>query len=339
MSASSSDRGGEPSVNPDERADPSVSVIMPFLDSERFLEEAIASVVAQTYNAWELLLVDDGSTDASAEIARRYVQGSAGQIRLLQHRGRANLGASASRNLGIRHARGKYIALLDSDDVWLPFKLEEQVPLLERMQDVGAVYGHTLRWYSWTGKPEDAERDEMPYLGVPLDRRVAAPELLIRCLRGRAAIPTTCSLLMRRSAVERSGGFEESFRATFTDQAFYTKLLLNTPVYVADRCWDRYRRHPDSCYSSLESAGRFRAARLHYLEWAAEFLETRGVGGTPVSRAARWELRLYRRQTLYRLWRWQRRVRRRLKGRVKPIIRRTLPARVQRRLGMEEQRA
>src|SRR4030095_6915955 len=108
-----------------------VSVILIFLDAEPFIQEAIESVFAQTYDHWELLLVDDGSSDGSTAIARHYVEQCPENVRYFEHQGHQNRGMNASRNLGLRHARGKYIALLDADDVWLPVKLEQQVAILE----------------------------------------------------------------------------------------------------------------------------------------------------------------------------------------------------------------
>src|SRR5215475_5728613 len=97
---------------------PLVSVVIIFLNAECFIQEAIESVFAQAYPAWELLLVDDGSSDASTTIAQRYAEQHRHQVRCLEHPGHANRGMSASRNLGIRNARGPYIAFLDADDVW-----------------------------------------------------------------------------------------------------------------------------------------------------------------------------------------------------------------------------
>src|SRR5215467_1200932 len=110
---------------------PLVSVIMIFLDAEKFIQEAIESVFAQTYANWELLLVDDGSTDASSEMALRYAEQYPTKVRYLEHEGHQNRGMSASRNRGINNARGEYIAFLDADDVWLPLKLEQQTAILE----------------------------------------------------------------------------------------------------------------------------------------------------------------------------------------------------------------
>jgi len=99
---------------------PAVSCIVIFLNEERFLAEAIGSVLAQDHEPWELLLVDDGSTDGSAAIAHTFVQRHPDRVRYLQHADGATLGMSAARNLGLAHARGRYVGFLDADDVWLP---------------------------------------------------------------------------------------------------------------------------------------------------------------------------------------------------------------------------
>lgn len=104
-----------------------VSVIMPMHNSEKFVEDAIRSVMAQTYTNWELLVIDDVSTDNSCDVVQRLIAEDK-RIRLLQcdkHNGMP----SAPRNMGMRHARGRYIAFLDSDDMWLPEKLARQLPL------------------------------------------------------------------------------------------------------------------------------------------------------------------------------------------------------------------
>src|SRR5918997_3094056 len=138
---------------------PLVSSVMIFLNAEKFIEEAIESVFAQTHDNWELLLVDDGSSDDSSQIALRYAERHPEKVRYLEHPGHRNRGMSASRNLGIRHAKGEYIALLDSDDVWLPHKLQQQVAILDAAPEAGMVYGLSQYWHSWTGKPQDIQRD------------------------------------------------------------------------------------------------------------------------------------------------------------------------------------
>ena len=147
-------RGREPIAGP-----PLVSAIIIFLDAGRFIEEAILSVLAQTYQPWELLLVDDGSSDGSTAIAQRYAAEHPGRIFYLDHPGHVNRGMSAARNLGIAHARGEHVAFLDADDVWLPTRLECHVDVLERRPDVAMVYGPTLYWFEWPGAPASRRRD------------------------------------------------------------------------------------------------------------------------------------------------------------------------------------
>ena len=111
---------------------PKVSVITIFYNANKFLEEAIQSVLSQTYVDWELLLVDDGSTDNSPGIAQKYAQINPQKVFYLEHPGHKNCGMSATRNLGLRRAQGEYIAFLDADDVWLPKKLEQQSKILDQ---------------------------------------------------------------------------------------------------------------------------------------------------------------------------------------------------------------
>src|SRR5512135_1708649 len=118
-----------------------VSVIIPFYNCERFLREAIESVLAQSYKLWELLLVDDGSTDGGTEIAREIAALQPDKIFYLEHAGHANCGVTRTRNLGVGQSRGEFLAFLDGDDVWLPRKLEVQVHHLRENPDAGLIFG------------------------------------------------------------------------------------------------------------------------------------------------------------------------------------------------------
>jgi len=110
-------------------------VILPTWNRRRRLEEAIASVLAQTYTDYEILVVDDGSTDGTREMVEERYPG-----RPVVYRFQENRGSSAARNAGIRAAKGELLAFLDSDDLWLPRKLELQVPLFDRSPAVGFVF-------------------------------------------------------------------------------------------------------------------------------------------------------------------------------------------------------
>ena len=205
--------------------DPVVSVITVFLNAERFIEEAVASVFAQRYREWELLLVDDGSTDKSTSLARGYAERFPGQVRYLEHEGHENRGISASQNLGIKEARGAYIAFLDADDVWLSQKLERQVATLESQPEAMMVYGQTQYWYSWNGDAEQ-NADLIIEPGVTRNSLVKPPSLLVGFLREEIPVPCPSDVLVRRDAALEAGGFEDSFRRIFTDQVFYAKVCL-----------------------------------------------------------------------------------------------------------------
>jgi glycosyltransferase involved in cell wall biosynthesis len=262
---------------------PLVSVIIIFLNAERFIAEAVESVLAQTYSAWEILLVDDGSTDRSTAIARGYADSHHANIRYLQHAGNENRGMSASRNLGIEHARGAYLAFLDADDVYLADKLERQVALLQAYPQAAMVYGPSLHWYSWSGRPEDAGRDWERSLGAAPNTLTDPPQLATLCLQGAAHTPATCSVLLRCEAVGRVGGFEPDFRGMYEDQVFFYKILLHEPVYVESNCSDRYRQHPASHLrtarraSLTDSRGNPIDAYRAFLAWLEGYMRATGI--------------------------------------------------------------
>ncbi len=311
---------------PENQKTPLVSVIMIFLNAEKFIQEAIESVLDQTYLNWELILVDDGSTDASTQIARQYAQQYLGKIRHVQHQGHQNRGMSASRNLGIRESRGEYIAFLDADDVYLSEKLERQIDVLDSQPTAAMVYGTTQYWYSWTGQPEDASRDTMRTLGVRADRLYIPPELVARFLANKARTPATCSVLIRREAIEQIGGFEDRFSGMFEDQVFFYKLCLHESVYVESGCWSRYRQHPDShVYVSRRSGtwdpGHHRSpTRAEFLSWLESYVTEQKVSDPRIWRLVRKELRSYRHPLLYFLLSTLDRLKSALRTRVRSLL-------------------
>jgi glycosyltransferase involved in cell wall biosynthesis len=279
-----------------------VSIVTPFLNAAAFIEEAVDSVLTQRYPHWELLLVDDGSTDASTTIARTLAAAHPGRIRYLTHDGGAHKGASASRNLATTMARGEFIAFLDADDVYLPGKLEEQIPLLDAHPEAGMLYGGTEYWYSWTGRPEDRARDTVwRRFGVTPDTTLDPPRLLATFLRDGGTVPCMGSVLARRYAIERVGGWEDAFRHICTDQVFHAKMTLHHRVFVADGCWDRYRQHDGSACRTVERAGQLDAAFLRYLSWLEAYLDEQRVVDADLRAALRGALSQYRHPWLHRV--------------------------------------
>jgi glycosyltransferase involved in cell wall biosynthesis len=273
---------------------PLVSVVAIFLNAERFLDEAIQSVTSQTYPHWELLLVDDGSSDGSSAVARAYAEREPSRVRYLEHPGHRNQGMSASRQLGLHHARGEYLALLDADDVWLPGKLERQVAILEAHPQAALLFGAPLYWFGWTGRPEDRERDYVIDLKLPVDRVYDPPQLLLPFLQRAAPTPCPSDVLVRRAAAVSVGGFEAHFvgvNMVYEDQGFFSKLLLRAPAFASGETWDRYRQHPESCYAVSKTTGGREVARRYFLNWFGRYLKDQGLASGPVWETLQAELR------------------------------------------------
>lgn len=256
---------------------PVVSCIIIFLDAGRYLTESIESVLAQTYDHWELFLVDDGSTDESSSIALGYAASHPAKVFYLEHKGHKNRGKNYSRNLGIAHARGSYIALLDADDVWAPNKLTEQITLMESMPEVGMLYGRTEIWRSWADSEGDQQSDSFFDLGVVPNTLVQPPELLYLLLERLAQSPTTCNAIIRKTVIDEVGDFDENYHDICEDLIFFAKIELAYPVFIADNVWARYRQHPDSSMAPFSQTGA-RGRRLRYtvglkfLEWVENYM-------------------------------------------------------------------
>ncbi|KFC67374.1 Glycosyl transferase family protein [Devosia sp. LC5] len=261
---------------------PKVSIITPVLNAERFLLAAIASVLAQTETDWELLLIDDGSTDASPAIAAAAATGDA-RIRTVSRPANARHGAAAARNAGLAQARGEFVAFLDADDLYEPQKLATELALLDAHPEAAMVYGPTLWW-------RDGER---PWRWVePMQRqanRLHRPPALVSkvILSLDWHVPCTCAVLIRRSAIAETGGFEEQF-TLYEDQTLWTKLFLRYPVFIHDRCLSRYRQHEHSVSAEASKSGQYQRhaehrSRAAFLDWVAQYLG----GKTALRRALR----------------------------------------------------
>ena len=270
-----SDHGG--TLTPLAESEPLVSVIMIFLDAERFIEEAIASVFAQTWRHWELLLVDDGSHDGSTAIARRHAASHPSRVRYLEHPGHVNRGTGPSRNLGIASARGRYVTFLDSDDVYLPERLARHVAVLEASPEVDVVQSRYLKWYSWG---EERNRIDEDHLGpsFPIFDRAITPPLGLRLLLAAPSFtPGLYNITVRREAALEVGGFEDSFRGLGEDDAFFAKLYLEKATLIIQDCLVKYRRHPWSYTRRARNAGNPMAgtadpAERAFLEWLRRYL-------------------------------------------------------------------
>lgn len=271
---------------------PSVTVVTPFLDPPvQFFEEAIESVRRQTLADWELILVDDGSAAPACDVASRAARADA-RIRVVPSPGRGTSGSSAARNSGIAASRGDVVAFLDADDRYEPTRLERHVAVLRRHPHVALVCGDTLYWRRWPGAPDGGD-DFVPRIAVP-PGIVEPPRLLVSILAGRGAVPCVCSLTVRRRAVERTGGFDASFRSAYDDQIFLARICGQFPVYYLGEALERYRIHEGSITAGTSRPGGA-GIRRRFLDQ----VQREAVSGlTPadrervlsVLRRARWEL-------------------------------------------------
>jgi glycosyltransferase involved in cell wall biosynthesis len=289
---------------------PAVSAITIFLNAEKFLTEAIESVLAQTFDDWEYLLVDDGSSDASSAIAKEYAAKYSGKIRYLEHPGHVNCGMSAARNLGLRHARGDYIAFIDGDDIWLASKLDDQVAFLDANSDVAMVCGTVIYWSSWsTGK------DVVVPTGHRQDVVIHPPEASLALYPlGNADAPCPSDMMVRTSSVRALGGFEEQFTTMYEDQAFLAKLYLAAPVYFSSKIWLKYRQHADSSVTIAHETGKYRDFRLLFLNWFEAYIGNTKDPDRLVLAALRRAFRPYRRPRIHYLLSMPAKLKRRCRG-------------------------
>jgi glycosyltransferase involved in cell wall biosynthesis len=263
----------------------SVSIVMPFLNAERYLEEAITSVEHQSHQDWELLLIDDGSTDASAVIAEAAVRRDS-RIRLFTRPPDSPHGAAVARNIGVERARGDLVAFLDADDVFEERRIEFQVEAFRRSPDSMVVYGPTRWWH-----PEAEDRDWTEPMGRFARRVHRPPALLTRVvLLGRGQVPCTCSITVRRSALDEVGGFEPF--DLYEDQTLWVKLFLRYPVYVSEFVGARYRQHDDSTSARSQRRGEYdrigpHTARTAFLRWVDGYVEAAGIVDDSIDQALR----------------------------------------------------
>jgi glycosyltransferase involved in cell wall biosynthesis len=248
---------------------PRVSVVLIFLNEERFLEEAVHSVCAQTLADWELILVDDGSTDRSTDIARNFAAQDE-RIRYVDHPRHENRGMAASRNFGVSHSSSRYLAFIDGDDVWVPSKLAEQTTLLDSMPEVAMINGAILYWSSWP--PGSSEQDYPKLTGGFADQRLDPPRAALEIYPLGPADGAGVDLLVRRNVFDEVGGFEERFRGMYEDQSFLIKVYLRYPIYISSSIWLLYRQHGDS-ECATTSLGSYLGVRGVFLDWLEDDVE------------------------------------------------------------------
>lgn len=280
--------------------EPLVSVILCFYNEEVFLEEAVESVLSQDYSHWELLLIDDGSSDGSTAKAKAYASMFPEKVQYFDHTFHQNRGLSASRNAGVKFCRGAYVAFLDADDVWLPGKLREQVNILKGHPAATVLLEASLYWNSWR---DTRKEDVIIPVGAP--EGLYKPPLLALKLYplGGGAAPCPSGILVHRAVLRRCP-FEDLFRGIFQmyeDQAFLCKVYLKETVFVSAACHNWYRQRPSSLVSGVHESGNYHKVRNYYLYWYRDYLHGQPFRYRAVERLLRKAQMPYRKPFLYKV--------------------------------------
>jgi len=205
---------------------PKVSVIIPAYNAMRFLPEALDSVLNQTFTDFEVLIINDGSTDSIVEWAST-IQDS--RVSLISQ---SNKGLSGARNTGINKSTGTYLAFLDADDVWEPTKLEKQVQAFESSPELGVVDTFAAM--------VDEKNNHLYVAGYRYPEgnvlRKAIEESVVMC---------GSSPMVHRKCFETAGLFDESLRAA-EDWNMWARIALHYPFKAIEEPLTRYRQHPSS---------------------------------------------------------------------------------------------
>ena len=208
-----------------------VSILIPLFNRAKYIEETLRSALAQDYGDFEIIVVDDGSTDGGDKLVEAFFD--TGRLRLVRHPGNANLGQSVSLNLALSLATGEYVAILDSDDVFLPGKLQHQVSYLQAHPEVGLVYGK--------GLGIDANGKEIYKILSDRHRETNDPnQILLDCY-----FHLPVGSLVRKSVYDKVGGFDTSLRAG-QDHDMLIRMAEVTAFAFQPELVYAYRRHGES---------------------------------------------------------------------------------------------
>lgn len=236
---------------------PKVSVIIPTRNRAQMLKRAINSVLAQTYQDFEVIVVSDGSTDNTDEVVSSYTDP---RIIYLKHR--KSRGASAARNTGIRASRGKFIAFLDDDDEWVPRKLEVQVPVIEKSPpEIGLVYA----WMEYFDESGDSIDIRSPKI---------KGDIFVEMLE-RQAISGCPTIIMKKKVVNEVGFFDENLPRG-NDGDYWRRVCKHYYVdFVPEVLVKVHTGHRDRISVNSEDSLRnhIKAAKLRLSRFEEEFKE------------------------------------------------------------------
>jgi len=216
---------------------PTVEIIIPAYNAARYLQATIESVMSQTFPDWRIVLVNDGSTDETAKIAREYQTQLRERMLVITQ---ANAGLPAARNTAIRNSSAEFLAILDADDIWLPNRLTESLKAFESRPEVGLSYG-LITWidefgnhlHTFSGNPRDAQGK--------IARSIYTRKVDLPC-------PT---VTFRRKCIDEVGFFDETMRST-EDRDMWLRIALRYEVAFIPKVIAYYRMSSSSMSGNLD---------------------------------------------------------------------------------------
>jgi glycosyltransferase involved in cell wall biosynthesis len=214
---------------------PQVSVIMPVYNGEKYIVEAIESILNQSYKDYEIIIVNDGSTDDTFNKIRSYLQ-----LSNIKYVRQENRGLPAALNTGIKAASGEYIAFLDCDDLWMPHKLDMQMVFMKEHPEVGLVHGNI----SYVDQHGDPFTPDSPYKTDISGN--CFPELF---MGNRIAVLT---VLIKKESITNVGFFNEDFKYA-DDYDMWLRVSRHYPLGHIDKCLAAYRKHPGGISSNINA--------------------------------------------------------------------------------------
>lgn len=242
---------------------PLVSVIMPLYNGISFVDQAVQSVLDQTYNNWELLVVDDGSKDESFQRAK-YWEKQDVRIHALQHQNGANKGVSATRNLAIKNSRGEYLALLDCDDTWVPDKLDIQIDFMLKNPDIVMTYAQAQVIDEKDQPIHDAavllKMGRPPIFGNGGGKETIHFEDVIF----KIWVPASTAVIKKDISVE-CGNFDETLPVQVEDILLFTQIAEKGPISFMDKVLLNYRVHSSQWNTKLDKKRKLKGKFLYLL--------------------------------------------------------------------------
>lgn len=196
-------------------AAPAVSVVIPLYNAQDVIRETLKTVLNQTWKDYEIVVVDDGSNDGSGHIVQEFGD----KVRYVRQE---NGGVAKARNRGIAESRGRYIALLDHDDLWEPTKLEKQIAVLESRAEVGLVITQV--------KHLDRDGQQIGQIARAYNSADRFYQLFVK-----GYVPTPSSAMIRKAVLDVAGGFDEAFRsAGLDDHELWPRIAAITEIASVD---------------------------------------------------------------------------------------------------------